>query len=759
VLVLVPESLKHQWLAEMYRRFNEMFSVLDEERSEQEEASQGSSAFQMNQRIICSLDFLLENLDRLEEASEEPWDLIIVDEAHHLQWSEGDPSAPWEVVRHLSTRTRGLLLLTATPEHRGTATEFGLLHLVDPERFPDFGQFQKEAHRMHAIAQVAQGLQQGDRTPKFISQAEDAFEEDPDLIERLPGYADGGTPEALLRRLVDRHGTGRVLIRNRRSRIRGFPERRFVPYPLDPPEPWKEYLKSLPAAELGEKELMALGGGRLRQRKSAAGTAWFQSRAERMLATLRALNGEKMLCISSSTARVLELQAWLQKESKLRTAIFHDELEIVERDRQAAWFQQPDGAQVLLCSEIGGEGRNFQFSRHLFLFDLPPHPDILEQRIGRLDRIGQARAIEIHVPYLADTPEEALLRWYADGLTSFTQPWAGGGAVEELVAAVSEISRSFLPKSKDYAKRKAKLEKFISKTQTAVADMRETQANSHDLLVDLNSFDETKGKELARRIHTVDESPRLSDFMEETFNHFGVEVEEMDEEGTLKVSAHSLTFVENFPGLTGKGELLVTFDRDHALGREEVTFLSWDHALAQGAVSLLVEGDTGRASAGVWKDSGREPGALLELLYVLEAVAPHHLELERDLPLQVLKVFVDLEGTVVAAPQGLSTANLTALPASASGPVMEKLRDDLGGLVDRGASEVHRLSSRLIAEATEKRRRRMGEEHARLESLARVNRLVTKREIKEHQARLEAGVVALKEATPRLEGIRLLVVT
>ena len=98
------------------RCFNEMFSVVDEERSEQEEASQEASAFKMNQRVICSFDFLLENPHRLEEAMEETWDLLIVDEAHHLQWSEEDPDDKWEVTRLLASRSRGLLLLTATPE-------------------------------------------------------------------------------------------------------------------------------------------------------------------------------------------------------------------------------------------------------------------------------------------------------------------------------------------------------------------------------------------------------------------------------------------------------------------------------------------------------------------------------------------------------------------------------------------------------------------------------------------------------------------
>ncbi len=72
-------------------------------------------------------------------------------------------------------------------------------------------------------------------------------------------------------------------------------------------------------------------------------------------------------------------------------------MSIVERDKAAHYFaDEEDGAQILLCSEIGSEGRNFQFAHHLVLFDLPITPDLLEQRIGRLDRIGQTQTVQIH---------------------------------------------------------------------------------------------------------------------------------------------------------------------------------------------------------------------------------------------------------------------------------------------------------------------------------------------------------------------------
>lgn len=112
-----------------------------------------------------------------------------------------------------------------------------------------------------------------------------------------------------------------------------------------------------------------------------------------------------MLVICAKAATALQLEQVLREREGIRAAVFHEGMSIVERDRAAAWFAEEDsGAQVMLCSEIGSEGRNFQFASNPVMFDLPFNPDLLEQRIGRLDRIGQAHDIQIHVPYLEKRP-------------------------------------------------------------------------------------------------------------------------------------------------------------------------------------------------------------------------------------------------------------------------------------------------------------------------------------------------------------------
>jgi ATP-dependent helicase HepA len=131
-----------------------------------------------------------------------------------------------------------------------------------------------------------------------------------------------------------------------------------------------------------------------------------------LAALLKQLGDQKVLLICRTRELASEIHEKLLREINVNAALFHEGLTMMQRDRHAAFFADEDGARVLLCSEIGSEGRNFQFAHHLVLFDLPRDPELLEQRIGRLDRIGQTSTIHIHVPFIKQTTEEVLARWY-----------------------------------------------------------------------------------------------------------------------------------------------------------------------------------------------------------------------------------------------------------------------------------------------------------------------------------------------------------
>ena len=134
-------------------------------------------------------------------------------------------------------------------------------------------------------------------------------------------------------------------------------------------------------------------------------------RIEWLVSLLRKNADEKFLLICRSKNKACAVEDAVRCKINLKTAIFHEELTLIQRDRNAAWFAEADGAKLLICSEIGSEGRNFQFCRHLVFFDLHLNPELIEQRIGRLDRIGQKNDIIIHIPYHKLGNRGILAKW------------------------------------------------------------------------------------------------------------------------------------------------------------------------------------------------------------------------------------------------------------------------------------------------------------------------------------------------------------
>ncbi|HEC20224.1 MAG TPA: RNA polymerase-associated protein RapA, partial [Gammaproteobacteria bacterium] len=261
VLIVVPEALVHQWLVEMLRRFNLRFSVFDEERCQGiEETSSGEATgdnpFDSEQLILCSLDFLTRNSRRSEQALASQWDFLVVDEAHHLQWSPARSSDEYRFIEAMAQQTKGVLLLTATPEQLGKESHFARLRLLDPERFPDFAAFVEEEAHYQPVAEAVEALLQAQHEPvppatlatlrETLTEAENQV-----LIDALDGddrEAAAQARQQLIQRLLDRHGTGRVLFRNTRATVKGFPAREVRPYPLPLPHAYAEACARVRAA-------------------------------------------------------------------------------------------------------------------------------------------------------------------------------------------------------------------------------------------------------------------------------------------------------------------------------------------------------------------------------------------------------------------------------------------------------------------------------------------------------------------------------
>ncbi|MEC8208848.1 MAG: helicase-related protein, partial [Verrucomicrobiota bacterium] len=330
----------------------------------------------------------------------------------------------------------------------------------------------------------------------------------------------------------------------------------------------------------------------------------------------------------------------LLEEINVKTGIFHEEMTLLQRDRNAAWFAEADGAKILLCSEIGSEGRNFQFAHHLVLFDLPLNPELLEQRIGRLDRIGQTETIQIHIPFLKNSWTELLMRWHHEGLNGIEHSLKGGYAyLNEFEKCLRLLGPRYHIVDK---KTLAEVDHLVEKTKLFRHDLEKQLSLGQDRLIALNSFNKEASDRLVGHIRALDANRTLDQFMNRIFDHFGVTVDDVDTR-TLRLAPGQL-FTDSFPCLPEEGTT-VTYDRTRALSREDIGFLTWDHPMVRGAIDLTLSSEKGNSSIVVWKDpSVQAPAILIEAIYVLESVAPPRLHVDRFLPPTPIRVLVDLGG-------------------------------------------------------------------------------------------------------------------
>lgn len=716
VLIILPETLQHQWLVEMLRRFNLHFSLFDEERCE-DFAEQAINPFSTESLIICALDWLKAHPHRVQQAIEAEFDCLIVDEAHHLAWSENAPSAAYLLVEQLANAIPSVLLLTATPEQLGLESHFARLRLLDPERFYDYQAFLKEQENYQPVADAVQSL----LSEKPLSAVEKNHisdllnEQDVEpLFKALACHNDEEKQAArqeLIQNLIDRHGTSRILFRNTRQGVKGFPHRFYHQVTID-------------ATETDEK------------------IHW-------LIDFLKSHQNEKILVICKTAQTAIQLEQILREKEAIRSAVFHERMSIIERDRAAAYFSDSEnGAQVLLSSSIGSEGRNFQFACHLVLFDLPENPDLLEQCIGRLDRIGQTRDVQIYVPCLSDSAQQDLARWYHEGLNAFEQTCPIGMALFEQYETLLKMR----------SENKADFEQLILQTQKQAKALRLTLEKGRDRLLELNSNGGENAQRLAAEITQTDNSPQLVDFALNLFDIIGVEQDDLGE-NSIVITPTGTMLVPDFPGLKEEG-VTVTFDRQLALAREELEFLTWDHPMIRQGIDLIASGDIGKAAMALLVNKQLPAGTLLvELIYMIESQSPKGLQLNRFLPPTPVRLLLDSKGNDLAGQVNFDTLQnkLKPLGKDIANKMVKMARPNIEQLIKLGDHKITEIAQAKIQEASKLADQTLSTEINRLIALKAVNKNILQVEIDVLEKQRLVSLEELSKASWRLDSLRVIV--
>jgi ATP-dependent helicase HepA len=720
VLVLVPPSLLHQWLVEMLRRFNLHFSLFDADRiAEMPE----ENPFESEQLVLCSLDLFESRPELQAQAVAANWDLVAVDEAHHLHWSPDSAGEDYRFVEALSRASAGLLLLTATPEQIGQASHFARLRLLDPSRFHDLESFKAEEREYRHLSELADALEAGQKPAD------------------LPPGLDPDAPAAtLIEQILDRHGTGRVLFRNTRAAVKGFPRRVLHRYPLPAPEEYS-------LARVGLEE-------QLHPEQPYLDDSWlsFDPRVKWLEQTLKEIRPAKALVICARAETAVALEHHLHLRAGIRSAAFYEGLSIIERDRASAYFaDEINGAQTLVCSEIGSEGRNFQFAHHLILFDLPLNPDLLEQRIGRLDRIGQQCDVEIHVPYLAQTAQETLVDWFDRGMNLFTDSCSAGYMIfetyqEQLLAQL--------------ARRTGEFEALLAATADFTARTRAELREGRDRLLERNSCKPEVAAALIEEIRANEEGDILEHYLESLCEAFGVDQEFHSEQAViLRPSEHMLT--GHFPYLREDGTT-VTFSRDKALAREDMEFASWEHPMVLEAMEMVHSTELGNAAIGTIKLKGVAPGTmLLEALYTVNCVAPRALQVDRFLPLSPLRLLVDARGKDLAelVPHTRLNELIQSVKKSTALAIIKQVHREVEAKMTLATAQAEQRLALVLSQAENSMREDLGRELARLEALQQVNPSIRQEELDFLRHRIEECAIHIEHANLQLQALRLVITT
>jgi len=387
-LILTPTSLVSQWKEELRTKFGLDFPSTDDP-----DCRTKGDRFWQEPFILASIN-LAKSTKNFSHVTAREYDMVIVDEAHHLK---NRSTLNWKLVNTL--KKRFLLLLTATPVENNLMELYNLITLLKPGQLKTASEFRKEfmtrgdptdpQNRSRLKALLGEVMIRNTRAlakiglpPRFAHTIRvDPSRSEKELYERITGLVqdinatDGTGHKLLLKHLLAEAGSSPQAVNLTLSRILGN--------------------KDLPLHH--QKEIQVINN---------LCRSMDDTRKNRVLLKLLGSSFEKKIIFVKYMGTLDHLSDFLSW-NKIPHALFHGRLDNRSKDEQIKKFAEE--ANVLLTTEIGGEGRNLQFCHQMINYDLPWNPMKIEQRIGRIHRIGQEKEVTVYNLCAAGSAEDYIL--------------------------------------------------------------------------------------------------------------------------------------------------------------------------------------------------------------------------------------------------------------------------------------------------------------------------------------------------------------
>ncbi|MGQ4873960.1 MAG: SNF2-related protein, partial [Promethearchaeia archaeon] len=325
----------------------------------------------------------------------------------------------------------------------------------------------------------------------------------------------------------------------------------------------------------------------------------FDSKVEKLIKLIKQITSghqsEKILIFTQFLDTLFYLKSILEEKIKVAMIqVFHGRMTKEQKDEAVEKFRTYKGISILISTEIGGEGRNFQFCRILINYDLPWNPMKLEQRIGRLDRIGQeSKEIYIYNFFIENTIETDIIFALNKRINLFEESL---GVLEPIIGKIEKEMQSIIF-SESSGKKRKRLNDFYRMLDLQIKKAKELEMQLDDMLLDKKSFQstawlDTLSSEADLKISHDELFILVKEFFENTQNIHGsfniinngdknaqyIEVKiEINQTSPLMQNKNKLT----------KSTFIGTFDLDLARIKENLEFFALGHPLIDNIIHYI----------------------------------------------------------------------------------------------------------------------------------------------------------------------------